>query len=272
MKRSSFTVLMCTYQKDDPYLLKKSIESVFENSIKPDYFILTIDGPIPKLNKKIIKEITTKFPIQINLIKKNLGLAKALNSALKLVNTEWVARADSDDINLPDRFEKQLNFTKKNIGVIGSNILEIDKDGKTPNLKKKMPKTDLQIKKFIKIRNPINHMTAFYKTELIKEVGGYPNIYLREDYGLWVKLVSKKVIFYNIDQILVHVNGGRKLYKRRGGFKNALAEIRLQMLLYKYKIKPLYRVILDLILRSLFLILPSKFIEMIYIKKLRLHL
>jgi len=269
MKKDSFTVLMCTYLNDDPYLLKKSIESVFSNTIKPDYFILTVDGPIPKSNQKTINELSKKFPIQINFIKKNLGLALALNNALKLVNTEWVARADSDDINLPYRFEKQLNFTKKNIGVIGSNILEVDKDGALPNLKKKIPITDKEIKKYIKLRNPINHMTAFYKTDLIKSVGGYPNIYLREDYGLWAKLVNKKVRFYNIDQVLVKVNGGKNLYKRRSGLKNATAEIKLQLLLYKYKIKPLYRVFIDLFIRTFFLLLPSKFIEIIYTKKLR---
>ena len=105
MKISSFTILMCTYFKDDPYLLEKSIESVFKNSIKPNYFILTIDGPIPKLNEKIINKISRKYTIQLNVLEKNIGLALALNNALSLVKTEWVARADSDDINLKDRFK-----------------------------------------------------------------------------------------------------------------------------------------------------------------------
>ena len=67
MKISSFTVLMCTYFKDDSYLLEKSIESVFKNSIKPNHFILTIDGPIPKLNQKIINKISKKYPIELNV-------------------------------------------------------------------------------------------------------------------------------------------------------------------------------------------------------------
>ena len=66
-------------------------------------------------------------------------------------------------------------------------------------------------------------MTVLYKTKLIKSVGGYPNIYHREDYGLWAKLVKKGAIFHNIDEVLVHVNGGKTLYKRRGGLKNAIA-------------------------------------------------
>lgn len=269
MKRASFTVLMCTYFKDDPHLLEKSIESVFINSIKPNCFILTVDGPIPKLNKIIIKKIIQKYPIRLNIIDKNIGLALALNNALKLVKTEWVARADSDDINLHNRFKKQLELCKKNYDVIGSNILEIDSDGILPKSRKKIPKTNKEIKRYLKFRNPINHMTVFYKTELIKSVGGYPNIYLREDYALWAKLAMKGAVFHNIDEILVNVNGGGNIYKRRGGVKNALAEFKLQYFLCKCKIKPLFLGIIHLFLRIFFLLLPSKIIKEIYIRKLR---
>ena len=269
MKISSFTVLMCTYFKDDSYLLEKSIESVFKNSIKPNYFILTIAGPIPKLNEKVINKISRKYPIQLNVLEKNIGLALALNNALSLVKTEWVARADSDDINLKDRFKKQLLFTNKKFDVIGSNILEIDKSGNLPKLTKNIPVTNKDIKKYLKLRNPINHMTVLYKTKLIKSVGGYPNIYLREDYGLWAKLVKKEAIFHNIDEVLVHVNGGKTLYKRRGGLKNAIAELKLQLLLYQCKIKPLFLAFFHLILRTIFLLLPSKIVENIYVEKFR---
>ena len=269
MKKTNFTVLMCTYFKDDPYLLEKSIESVFINSIKPDCFILTVDGPIPKANQITIKKIIEKYPIRLNIIDKNIGLALALNNALKLVKTEWVARADSDDINLHNRFKKQLELCKKNYDVIGSNILEIDADGILPKSRKKIPKTNNEIKRYLKFRNPINHMTAVYKTELIKAVGGYPNIYLREDYALWAKLAKKGAIFHNIDEILVHVNGGANIYKRRRGFKNATAELKLQLLFYQCKIKPLFLAFFHLILRTTFLLLPSKIVEKIYIEKLR---
>ena len=271
MKKTSFTVLMCTYFRDDPYLLEKSIESVFLNSIKPNYFILTIDGPIPSLNQKIIKKITKKYPIELNIISKNVGLANALNHALSLVKTEWVARADSDDINLHERFKKQLELINKNFDVIGCNILEIDPKRIMAKLTKKIPLTDKEIKKYLKFRNPINHMTVLYKTKIVKDVGGYPNIHLREDYALWAKLANKGAIFHNIDEILVHVNGGENIYKRRGGFKNALAESKLQFLLFKLQIKPLFLAIFHLFIRAFFLLLPPKIIEKIYIKKLRLH-
>tara|TARA_B100000073_G_scaffold347939_1_gene364111 strand:+ start:2218 stop:3033 length:816 start_codon:yes stop_codon:yes gene_type:complete len=269
MKDLKFTVLMCTYYKDDPYLLKKAIRSIYKNSVKPDFFILTIDGPIPKINKKIINKLSLRYPIKLNILKKNIGLASALNNALKLVKTEWVARADSDDINLSNRFAIQLKFTKYNYDVIGSNILEVDKNKSIPPLTKKIPINNYEIKKFIRSRNPINHMTVLFKTKTIRSAGGYPNIYLREDYALWAKLISNNASFFNIDQILVHVNGGPKLYKRRGGFKNALAEIKLQTFLFKNNIKPLHLSIIHSILRSLILLVPRKLLQNIYIKFLR---
>ena len=70
--------------------------------------------------------------------------------------------------------------------------------------------------------------------------------------ALWAKLVKKGAIFHNIDEVLVHVNGGKTLYKRRSGLKNAIAELKLQLLLYKCKIKPLFLAVIHLILRTFF--------------------
>ena len=58
MEDINFTVLMSTYWNDNPILLEKAIESVYENTIKPDFFILTIDGPVPNKNQITINKLT----------------------------------------------------------------------------------------------------------------------------------------------------------------------------------------------------------------------
>mgnify|MGYP001333461278 CR=1 FL=1 len=269
MKKVEFTVLMCTYYKDDPKLLESSIVSIFQNTIKPDFFILTVDGKIPNKNWEIIYKLKKIYIIQINIIKENVGLALALNNAIKLVKTEWIARADSDDINMPKRFEKQIQLAKNNFDVIGGNILEIDQNNHFLKFEKRMPETNQEIKKYLKKRNPINHMTAFYKTDLIKRVGGYPNIFHREDYGLWIKLAYQRANFYNINDILVRVNGGKSLYKRRRGFKNIPGEFKLQFLFYRLKIKPIYLSIFHFIVRIIILLLPINILEKFYQQQLR---
>tara|TARA_B100000989_G_scaffold291707_1_gene266555 strand:+ start:2716 stop:3534 length:819 start_codon:yes stop_codon:yes gene_type:complete len=269
MKEIKFSLLMCTYYFDDSKLLKLSIESIFKNTVKPDFFILTVDGKIPKKNWLTIHKLRKKYKIKLNIIKKNIGLALALNSALNLVTTKWVARADSDDINMINRFEKQIEIAKNNYDVIGSNILEVDQNNKYLKLEKKMPITNNEINKYLKTRNPINHMTAFYKTDLVKKVGGYPNFYHREDYGLWMKLHHYGAKFYNISENLVQVNGGQSLFKRRRGFRNIPGEFKLQILSYRLKIKPIYLAIFHFLIRVIMLLLPSKILGKFYLYKLR---
>ena len=269
MKKIDFTVLMCTCYLDNPKLLKLSIESIFKNTVNPDFFILTIDGEIPKNNWKIINKLSDKYKIQINIIEKNVGLALALNNAINLVQTKWIARADSDDINLSNRFEKQIESALNDFDVIGCNILEVDRTNKFEKLEKRMPSTNDDIQRYLKSRNPINHMTAFYKTDLVKKVGGYPDIYKREDYGLWIKLSNYGAIFYNINEILVKVDAGNSLYKRRRGFKNIPAEFALQYLSYKSKIKPFYLAVLHFFARVTILLLPSNILGRFYFYKLR---
>ena len=271
MNNIEFTVLMCTYKKDNPLLLEKAIESVYRNTIKPNFFILTIDGPIPEKNQTIINKLKKKFSIEINKIKENIGLAKALNSAILMVKTDWIARADSDDLNAQNRFEIQLNYARQGFDVIGSNIYEIDiyETVQHPRLRKKMPLNNNQIRRYSQYRNPMNHMTTFYKTESIKLVGGYPDIYLREDYGLWAKLIFHNKKFVNINEYLVCVNGGDKLYLRRGGLKNAIGEMYLQIYLFKYKIQPLYLALFLFFFRSSIILLPKSILKNLYKNILR---
>ena len=271
MSNIEFTLLMCTYKNDDPILLEKAIESIYRNSVKPNFFILTIDGPIPNKNEQVINKLVKKFPIEINNLNVNIGLANALNSAIKLVKTKWIARADSDDLNASNRFEKQILYAERGFDVIGSNIYEIDiyETVQLGRLKKLMPKNNKQIRSFSRFRNPMNHMTTFYKTEDIKLVGGYPNIYLREDYGLWAKLISLNKNFINIDDFLVCVNGGNDFHLRRGGIKNAIAEIKLQFYLFKYNIQPLYSALLLGFVRAFLLLLPKGILKIFYINILR---
>jgi hypothetical protein len=73
---------------------------------------------------------------------------------------------------------------------------------------------------------------GFSKKKFI-ECGGYPNLYLREDYGLWAKMISRKAKVKNINKILVNATAGNEMIKRRSGFKYILAEFHLRKFLYK---------------------------------------
>lgn len=259
---------MAVYARDDELLFKKAITSVFNNSCKPDDFILVVDGPIPESLKTLVLYFEHLYFIRIIWLPKNIGLANALNFGLANVKTEWIARADSDDYNLPDRFETQIQMCKLGFDLIGSAIEEVDKFGNTLGFRI-TPESQLDIIKFTRYRNPFNHMTVFFRTSFVRNCGGYPNIYLKEDYALWATMISKGARIVNCSKVLVKASAGQNMYKRRGGLRSAKAEIDLQLHLAFCGIKSPFLAVFHCVIRAVIFLAPFGIRGFIYEKFLR---
>lgn len=262
---------MPIFQRDDLYkIIDEAIASIFKNSIIPNQFIIIVDG---LLKKKFIKKIyfyKKKYNIQIIwLNEKSKGITRPLNEGLLKVKTPFVARADADDINELNRFEKQISYAKKGYELIGSNITEIDLKKKILSVKK-MPEKFLDIKRYSKIRNPFNHMTVFFRKDLAIKYGGYPDLYLKEDYGLWLKFIKNKRKIININSALVQATTGEDFYmNRRSGLEYVKSEFGICKCLFNFKINNLFEAIIILILRVSFILLFSKIKKIFYLKFLR---
>lgn len=229
--KPDFTVLMSVYYKSNLFEFKQAINSIFSNSLLPNKFILVIDGSVRSNMTKYITFLKKKHKLEIIVLDKNLGLSAALNEGLKYVETEWVVRADSDDICLPYRFEYQTAMMSKNLDLIGGSIEEVNDDSivtfRVP------PVTAVEIKKFAKYRNPFNHMTVAFRTEFAINCGGYPNIPYKEDYALWAKMISKGARVLNSSIALVKVSAGRDMILRRKNIDSIVSEYELRKILFR---------------------------------------
>jgi glycosyltransferase involved in cell wall biosynthesis len=230
-----FTVLMSVYENDDPIIFRNSIESVFSNTIKPDAFILVVDGPISSTLDNQIRFFELNSHILVLRLENNQGLANALNLGLSHVKTEWVVRADADDFNLPDRFLLMANYliNNPNVDIFGSHIAEINEIGHFTGLRC-VPIQHEDIVLFAKSRCPFNHMTVAYRLSKINQIGGYSDLYNKQDYFTWIKFIANGARCGNIDAVLVNAFAGKAMIKRRGGIKYAFAEIALQRKLVKF--------------------------------------
>lgn len=118
------TVLMSVYNSER--YMREAIEGIFSQTFKDFDFLIINDGSTDS-SREII--LSYKDP-RIRLIdnKKNIGLTRSLNKGLKLARGEYIARQDADDISLPERLEKQINFLDENkdVGIVGSSLIEID--------------------------------------------------------------------------------------------------------------------------------------------------
>lgn len=266
-----FTVLMSTYQYDDPELLRLAIDSVINNTLPPDDFLLVIDGFVPAASNAIILDFENRGLLRTLRLLDNQGLALALNSGLREIKTEWVVRADADDINFTDRFESHAISISKSteiLDIVGGGVQEINKEGKLQGFRIP-PGRHSEILKYSKFRSPFNHNAVAYRLKPVIDCGGYPNIYLKEDYGLWLKLLSSGCIAHNSPVIMVNALAGSEMHKRRGGFKYVLSEISLQRFAIKYCNKPFNEAFFSGILRSLFFLSPYWCKGAIYRKFLR---
>jgi glycosyltransferase involved in cell wall biosynthesis len=234
--RPNFAVLISIYFNDDPALLDMALSSIFNNTLQPSSVVLVYDGPVSAELNFVARHYLIHENLFIHQKQENEGLAKALNFGVKFCNTEWIVRADADDYNLPHRFAKLSRFMGKEFDLFGSFIEEIDLDGRITGLRAP-PTSHKNIVKFSKYRNPFNHMSVCFRKSTFLAAGGYPDLYLREDYGLWATMISLGAQCHNIEDPLVRATAGKAMYMRRGGFRYALGEIALQIHLVRCGIK-----------------------------------
>jgi hypothetical protein len=134
---------------------------------------------------------------------------------------------------------------------------------------KNVPCEEAEIRDFMKIRNPLNHMSVCFRKSLIEDLGGYPKLYLNEDYGLWAKAMVNGATLRNLPNILVLARAGPNMHARRGGWKYILSELRLQNFLVHLGIKSRSKATLDGFLRSAVFSAPVSLRGLIYTHLLR---
>ena len=156
---------MSVYKNENPEYLDIALKSVEAQTVKPNEIIVVEDGPISRELKKVILKHKLIFGSSFKDVEstKNKGLGAALRLGTKYVSTNWIARMDSDDYSMPNRFEKQLNAIIDNpdLAVIGGQVSEFSSTIKNIVGRRTVPTTEKNIKQFVKWRSPFNHPTVF---------------------------------------------------------------------------------------------------------------
>ena len=230
----NYSVLMSVYYKEKPDFLRNSMNSIWNQTIKTNDFVLVCDGPLTPALDKVIFEMEKNYPsiLQVIRLEKNGGLGNALNIGIKYCKNELIARMDSDDISREDRCEKQLNVfrERQEISICSGIVEEFTINTYEIEAKRVPPETQDEIIRFAKKRNPFNHPCVMYKKDAVETAGGYKDFFLLEDYFLWVRMLQHGFIGYNIQEPLLWMRAGFEMYKRRAGLKY----VKSQRALFRY--------------------------------------
>lgn len=263
-----FSVAMSVYKNDQPNYFKQAMDSIIKQTLTPNEIILVIDGPISDELKNVVDTYENKYSlIKTIWLKENKGLGNALKLAVENAKYDLIARMDSDDIAVCDRFEQQINIfkTNPNVDIVGGDISEfIDVDTNIVGIRK-VPKENNEIREYMKTRCALNHVTVMFKKQTVIAAGNYQDWFWNEDYYLWIRMVLINTYFQNTGTTLVKVRVGKEMYKRRGGKKYFISEKKLQDFMYKNKVISLTTYIINVTKRLIVeIILPNSLREWVF--------
>lgn len=262
---NTFGLLMSIYIKDCPSLLFEALCSCDFSKLKE--VIIVCDGPVTDKHLLSVQRAVPDELLNLIQLDVNIGLGRALNIGLKECTTKYVFRMDSDDICTPDRFNDQISFLEDNeCDVLGGQVYEFDNDPEIKIANRLVPLTPASISKGLLRRNTMNHVTVCYKRQKVLEIGSYHHALYHEDYDLWIRAVTNKLIVINLDKVLVKVRTGNGFLKRRHGLAYLKSEWQ-----FIFKNISFFRVyaIEYLVIRSILRLGPKFILNFVYNKFLR---
>lgn len=228
-----YSVLMSVYNKERPEWLEESMNSMWEQTWPPAQFVLVCDGPLSEeLNTVIARQEASHPELEILRLEQNGGLTRALNEGLEFCRYEYVARMDSDDIAIRDRIERELTcLMTQELDVISGWVGEFTDTPEQVTAWRKLPKSDEEIHRFYRKRNPFNHPAVIFRRSAVQMAGKYEDYPYFEDYQLWIKILSAGGRGGNIPEPVLYMRAGKDMYGRRGGWRYWRYAMRLE----KYK-------------------------------------
>ena len=210
------SVVMGIYNSNKKDMVQAAIDSILNQSYPDFEFIICDDGSRDgtfDLLKRIAKKDKRILLLQNA---ENEGLAITLNKCLERAEGEFIARMDADDLSLPQRFEKQIQFMEDNpdCAMVGSNAILFDEHGDW-GFRRKDREPD---KKSFLFNNPFIHPSLIIRKEVLQELDGYrtdKEAVRCEDYDLFMRLYGKGLKGCNLQEPLLKFREDANTYKRR---------------------------------------------------------
>lgn len=256
----NYSVLSSVYYKENPEYLKLAIDSMLNQTVVTDDYVIVKDGPLTPELDKILEDYSKKYScIHVVALEKNSGLGAALNYGLSFCKNELVARMDTDDFSMPERCEKQIKLFQndKSLDICGTFIDEFEDEIDNIHCTKEMPINMDAIVKYAHKRNPFNHPTVMYKKNIVENIGGYSEGHRGEDFELFTKMVFKGAKGYNIPESLLRYRAVSNQFERRSSLVDAKAVMSVVKKNYKSGYIKLQDLLFVIFMQSIGVIVPK---------------
>jgi len=200
--------------KDSADLLRVSLNSLLNQIVGFEKTLILTNGELSKEQLRIIQEYKSlsDSDTQIESESLTINFGPALNKLIYLTTTEFFMRHDPDDISIPERTNILYDFiSKSNSDLAYTNIYEYNLETGLVG-QRSISGGEITLAKSLFYRNPIAHSTVIFRTKKIADLGGYRDVYLAEDYDLWLRAISFKLKIQEVkvSSVIYHVDNRKR--------------------------------------------------------------
>lgn len=232
-----YSVLMSVYYKNSIEELKQSVDSMLNQTVLCNQFVLVEDGPLGENLEQLVSEYEKKNENLFTVIRLpgNVGLGKALDAGIVECKNELIARMDADDISLPTRCERllQLFEANSNLAIAGTNIDEFYDDPSHIVTSRVVPSDYESIRKFMRRRSAFNHPTVMVRKSEVLRCGGYGQMRRKQDFDLFSRMLNMNCYALNINESLLLFRSNEDNYVRRKSWEYCKSSIDVAIVNFK---------------------------------------
>lgn len=221
MENPLVSVVMATFN-EPVELITASIESVLNQTYQ--YLELIIADDSTYKDTISVIDSYAKRDNRIIVIRRaeRMGFVAALNEGLKCARGKYIARMDGDDISLPDRLQREVDYLErhKEVHVLGGAMNIINNHGVIISYRS-YPQKGMKLLLWSILRNPLAHPTVMFRSSIIQSGMYYDMEQKRaEDIEFWLRLQKHGYRIENLpDKLLNYRVEGDLAVKRRDQWK-----------------------------------------------------
>ena len=197
------SVIMAAFNEED--CIENSLKSLINQTYKNWELIIIDDGSSDRTLEIIQRFQDLDDRVFLYSNPQNSGLAQSLNSAVEKTDGDYIARADADDISVPERLEKQVDFMLQNpsIDIAGSAAYLTNNYHQKGISKPALSHHEISNLPFLKTK--VIHPSVIMKNSFFEKFGYYDcNLKRSEDKELWIRAIKNGARFANLEEPLIY--------------------------------------------------------------------
>ena len=212
---NKISVVMPTYNCGEH--IYYAINSILKQSFKEFEFIIIDDGSTDN-TEAVVKSFSDSRIKYFKLEHK--GFIESANFGVSVASSEWIARMDADDIAVPERFEKQIDYLNKNQEYKFISCWYSIFSGTKNSYFVRTPVNHDDILKQLSLHSVICHPGVIFNKQDFNLANGYIQN-TREDYDLWLRM-KDSVTFYNYPEVLMFLRERKNSLSRNSFVNNSI--------------------------------------------------